>query len=258
MSDTQCFHCGAAVPGRQVVGAPVEEDGPSWQAGLRLGLLVLALMVLGLILTNWMGKGLRRATDVVEGASGPAGWQAFVPPDQTYQIWLPADWQVATPQDRGWQERVEGLPQPLPVSFSQIAPAQPVDRVSLVALSKTAQDRQPVTLSVQLHPGLAQASLISLQVDDWSDGEIPLDTRDKTELSVRKDGGAALVADLTYPREGGSDAAHAWVMLMRSADGLYAVTAWADAADFERHEETIRLILSHFQLSDFLQGQDTQ
>jgi hypothetical protein len=131
------------------------------------------------------------------------------------------------------------------------------DRVNMVARSKTAQDRQAVTVSVQLHPGLVHYSLISLQVDDWSDGGVPIDTANKTELLVRENGDSALMADLVYPREGGTKMVRTLVMLMRSANGIYAVTATADVADFERHEETMRLIFDHFQLLDILRGLDT-
>jgi hypothetical protein len=165
MSDTQCFHCGAAVPGRQVTPI-VEEDTTNWRSSVRLGAVVVALMLVGLVLTNWMGKGFDGALAVAERAAGPAGWQEYIPPDETYQIWLPANWRVHPPQGAGWQELVESIPEPLPNSFRQIAPARLTDRVNLVATSKTAQDRQPITVSVQVHPGLVHYSLISLQVDD--------------------------------------------------------------------------------------------
>ena len=58
-SDTRCFHCGAAIPGREADAA--EEDdaaGFNWRTTLRLGLVVLALMIVGLILAHWMGQAV--------------------------------------------------------------------------------------------------------------------------------------------------------------------------------------------------------
>jgi hypothetical protein len=170
MSDTQCFHCGAAVPGREIAPEAQDEDRTNRRSSLRLGAVVVGLMIVGLVLTNWMGKGFNGALAAVDRTSGPDGWQEYIPPDQTYQIWLPGDWQIESPGDHGWQDFVGTIPEPLPNSFRQIAPEQLADRVNLVARSKTALDRRPVTVSVQLHPGLVHYSLIALQVDDWSDG----------------------------------------------------------------------------------------
>lgn len=257
LSDTQCFHCGAAAPGREIAPETEDEDKTNWQSSLRLGVVVTGLMILGLVLTNWMGKGFNAALAAVDRTSGPDGWQEYIPPDQTYQIWLPGDWQIGSPGDRGWQGLVGTIPEPLPNSFRQNAPEQLTDRVSLVARSKTAQDRRPVTISVQLHPGLVHYSLIALQVDDWSDGSVPIDAVDKAELLVRENGDSALIADLVYSREGETGAIRTLVMLIRSADGIYALTAAADAADFDRHEDTLRQIMDHFQLLDILRGLDT-
>jgi hypothetical protein len=256
MSDAQCFHCGSPVPGRQVTPVVEDENTADWRSSLRLGSVVITLMIMGLVLTNWMGESFNGSLAALEGARGPDGWQEYIPPDQTYQIWLPGNWQIETPQGRGWQELVGAIPEPLPNSFRQIAPARMVDRANLVASSKTAQDRQPITVSVQLHPGLVHYSLISLQVDDWSDGGVPIDTVNKTELFVRDNGDSALLADLIYPREGGTKVVRTLVMLIRSADGIYALTAAADPADFERNEETMRQIFDHFELLDILRGLD--
>jgi hypothetical protein len=257
MSDNQCFHCGAAVPGR-LVTATVEDGGRvNWRSSLWLGVVVVGLMIVGLVLTNWMGAGFDADLAVAERATAPEGWQEYVPPDQAYQIWLPGDWQLETPRRAGWLELVDTIPEPLPDSFRQIAPTQLADRVDLVASSKTAQDRQPVTLSVQLHPGLVHYSLIALQLDDWSDRGVPIDTANKMELLVRENGDSALIADLVYPREEGTSMARSLVMLIRSADGIYVVAVTADVADFERHEQAMRQILDHFQLLDILRGLDT-
>jgi hypothetical protein len=84
-----------------------------------------------------------------------------------------------------------------------------------------------------------------------------IDTADKTELLVRENGDSALIADLVYSREGETGAVRSLVMLIRSADGIYALTAATDAADFDRREDTLRQILDHFQLLDILRGLDT-
>ena len=57
-SDTRCFHCGAAIAGREAADAEAGEDRFDWRTSLRLAIVVLALMIVGLILAHWMGQAL--------------------------------------------------------------------------------------------------------------------------------------------------------------------------------------------------------
>jgi hypothetical protein len=58
-SDTRCFHCGAAIAGREADAAAEDDaEGFDLRTTVRLGLVVLALMIAGLILAHWMGQAV--------------------------------------------------------------------------------------------------------------------------------------------------------------------------------------------------------
>lgn len=255
-SDLKCYHCGAPVEGRQPSLEPLAENGSDVGSAVRLGGVVIGLMVIGALLMNWMGAGYSAELNITPTPPPPAGWRSVISPEDDYEIWLPTSWEVYTPVSRGWEEKVAEAPHPLPSLFRMAEPVDPLDRITLVARKTLNDGASPLMISVDKHPGMVQHKLISLQLSDWSDRGVLIDTTAGLNLVLRPTGDSALLAELVYPTTGGQSILYTLSMLIRTGSGVYAVTASTDEVSFLEYEETLWAILDSFRTFDILTGLD--
>ncbi len=256
-SDTKCFHCDMPVPGREPTIQALEASQVDLRTAVRYGGLVLALMVVGALLLNWMGAGVEAQAASTPTPAAPAGWQEYVPPEVNYRVWLPADWVLFIPDNPDWKGVLDRAPHPLPGSFGSFAPSSPEERTSLVAWDPAESGRHPLMVTVELHSGLLRFNLVALQVDNWFDGGRQLDTTRASSLVIRNSGDSALFTELVYP-VGGDEVLHTIIMMIKTGRGVYAVTVSAAEEDFLLQEESLWQILDSFATLDVLQSIDVR
>jgi hypothetical protein len=215
----------------------------------RYALLVLALMVVGALLLNWMAVGALVVDDeppAPPAATPPAGWREFTPPGEKYRIWLPESWELHTPASPGWEGLVAEAASPVPSRFATAEPRRAVDRVSLVAESPAAGTARPFMVSVDHHPNLADTGMSVLQAEGWSAGAVPIHGAVSVYVRRQAWGQRVLVAELAYPANGTDLILHALTYVVKTDWGLYAISASAEETSFWHSDETLWQILDSF------------
>ncbi len=248
-SDTKCFRCGALVPGREPGHPLTGEEKTNLRTAAAYAGVVLALMVLGAVMVNWMGVGYTNPLEETPTPPAPTGWYECLSPQGDYRIWLPNSWRCYTRTSPEWEELAAQLTHPLPFSFERSEPRDQGERLSMIAQSWAADGGRALTLSIELHPGLADTPLEVLRDDSWSAKGQQIDTSGGLSIRWRESGERMLVADLIYPDDAG-DYVQSVTAVLRTKQGAYAVSVEGIGEEFWRMEGLLWDILDSFQPLD--------
>ncbi len=246
-SDTTCYRCQAAVPGRELGGRSTEEPKIDLKAVATFAAVVLSLVLLGAVVTSWMGAGLSSAPDTADRRTAPAGWSEYTSPLGDFEIWLPDTWRRYTRSNPEWQALVEHLIRPLPNGFERGGKREREARLSMIAQSSSDDSTSTLTLSVELYPELAHISLETLQNYDWWAAGERVDTAGGLYLTRRQSGEQVLVADLFYPSTEGSYV-QSVTNLIITERGAYVISISGTVVELLPTEELLWNILDSFRL----------
>lgn len=248
-SDTKCFRCGAPAPGRGPADQSTGEEKANLRAAAVYAGVVLALVILGAVIVNWMGAGYTNPSEETPTPPAPSGWYECLSPQGDYRVWLPNSWQCYTRTSPEWDELAGRLTHPLPDSFGRSAPRDRGERLSMIAQSWASNERQLLTLSIELHPGLVDAPLESLRGESWWTGGRWVDTSGGLSIQRRESGERMLVADLIYPGDAG-EYVQSVTAVLKSEQGAYAVAVSGIEEEFWATEGLLWEILDSFQPLD--------
>ena len=245
-SDTHCFRCGAPVLDLET-SPPAEAQV---QVDLRMATLyggvVVALLIIGAMLMNWMGAGSSNPLAATATPTTPAGWYEYISPQSDFRIWLPGTWRFYMPTSPQWDELARQVSHPLPDGLKREGPRDPGKRLTMLATSPTGDGEWPAEVSVAVFSESANISLGVLQTDSWWAGERWVDTTGAMNISTRDSGESMLVADLIYPA-GDGRYTQSVTMILKTERGAYVVTVSALDTDFWQAEEMFWMILDSFQ-----------
>ncbi len=243
-SDTHCFRCHAEVQEPNTPPLPDPETQVDLRAAASYGGVVLALLIVGALLMNWMGAGSADPLAPTATPSAPAGWNESIALQGDFLVWLPSTWQIYNRSNTLWSETAGEIDHPLPVTLRSSLPRDPAERLVMVARSPAAEEVRPAEFSVAFFPDRTDLSLGILETESWWVGERWLDTEGATHVTKRESGESALIADLVYPA-GDGEYTRSMTMILKTSWGLYAVSVTAMEGDDEMTEE-IRNILDSF------------
>ncbi len=248
-SDTQCFRCGAPVAGRAPDAQATAEEKANLGAAAIYAVVVLALVILGAVLSNWMGAGYTAPPDETPTPPIPAGWYECLSPQGDYRVRLPNSWHCYTRSSPQWEELAGLLTHPLPESLRRSASPDRGERLSMIAQNPVADGGQVPTLSIELYPGLAETALETLGEDRWWAGGRWVDTSEGLTIRRSPSGETLLVADLIYP-VGAGDYVESVTGLLKTGRGIYAITFSPIEEGSWRADEMLWDILDSFRPLD--------
>jgi hypothetical protein len=246
--DTHCFRCGAEVQEFETPSPPDTEVEVDLRTAALYGGVIMALLIVGAVLMNWMGAGTTDPLAPTATPPAPAGWSEIIAPQGDFLIWLPRAWHVYTPDSLQWRETAGQVNHPLPARIKSEGLRDAAERLVMVARSSAAEGERPAELSVAYYADLVDLSLGVLQTDTWWAGERWLDTTGATRITRHESGEWVLIADLIYPA-GGGDYTQSVTMILKTAWGVYVVTVSAMEGNLQMTEE-IDTILDSFQPLD--------